>query len=101
MGHSLTIVRNPSPASLTDVRSAPSPQKGRGEEKSGLTLFYGRIIFQELCSLGASSRDVSEMEQSAAPAGRGRNVPPRIRAAPGLRPGPLWVPARSWLMAGR
>ena len=26
---------------------------------------------------------------------------PRTRAAPGLRPGPLRVPARSWLTAGR
>jgi hypothetical protein len=36
----------------------------------------------------------------AAPAGVGKR-PPRTRAAPGLRPGPLGVPARSWLTAGR
>src|SRR6185437_6603484 len=50
--------------------------------RCGLDSFRGRIIFHALCSLRASSRDVSEMEQSAAPAGGIRNpAPGRPRAA--------------------
>jgi hypothetical protein len=33
--------------------------------------------------------------------GQGMNAPPNPRAAPGLRPGTLWSPARSWLTASR
>jgi len=46
--------------------------------------------------LRASSRGVSMMEQDAAPAGV-RLRTSRARAAPGLRPGAIRPPARSWL----
>ena len=53
-----------------------------------------------------ASRDGSGLQSAAQAApgrcgARGRGTYPRTRAAPGLRPGPLWVPARSWLTAGR
>ena len=52
---------------------------------SRLDSFRYRTIFHALCSLRASSRDVAEMEQSAAPADGVRN--PRSREASGPRSG--------------
>ncbi len=65
--------------------------------RAGLTLSRSRIIFHVLCSLRASSRDVSKMEQGAAPAGGGRTPLPGGAGAP---PGGTMTPARSSLTAG-
>ena len=55
-------------------------------------LSFNRIIFHMLCSLRASSRDVSEMEQSAAPAGGARNPAP---GRPGKPTGGHYDPSAS------
>src|SRR6185437_746839 len=56
-----------------------------------------RIIFHSPCSLRASSRDVSEMEQGAAPAGGDERTPAPGRPRVAVRPHYEGLP----LMAGR
>jgi hypothetical protein len=55
----------------------------------------GAIILPSPRPLKGASRGVAEVGRGAAPAGLVRR--PSTRAAPGLRPGPLRGPARSWL----